>query len=389
MVFPKLYTDPHPMSHDTTLHTGSQNKNKMMMCLRIQSNLYPGKSHMTFHDSKVGKLGKVSKSNPPKPLPSAKAIFDPKESGPVPETPVLTALAAESGRTVCCCCCCWWSSRYADVSRVGKHPAPGIRPPGLWGSGFRIGTSGTCELLSLTPVTCCTMWRKLAASAAMKVVCDLFEARDFRLEILSPAVGIALRWRFLVAVSGSEPPERPETVGVAGAVSGFTRPSKGEAGSVGWKSRFPSVSDFSRALVRVSVSRAKASEIQESAKAERKVQGSRLAKFSEDAIIDSLNWVFLRPPSCLIFFSLSLKDKALRHSEGFFKISESPANRLVLTVTGSSRRYGLGSERGKKNERKEEESGMGLNREVRNALFREEHASAFSTQGGKPCTWAN
>ena len=42
--------------------------------------------------------------------------------------------------------------------------------------------------------------------------------------------------------------------------------------------------DFSRALVRVSVSRATASEIQESAKVGRNIQGSMVARFSDDAI---------------------------------------------------------------------------------------------------------
>jgi hypothetical protein len=163
------------------------------------------------------------------------------------------------------------------------HPAPCNRLPSLCGSGFRIGTTGTGELPNLTPVTCCTICRKFDGSAVMKVVWDRFEARDFRFETFPPAAGIALLWR-LGAVSGSEPQESPETVGVVGVVSDLTMLKKGEMESVARASASTPESDFWRALVRVSVSRAKASEIQESAKACRKLQGSILAKFSGDAI---------------------------------------------------------------------------------------------------------
>lgn len=234
---------------------------------------------MTFHDSKVGKLGKVSKSNPPTLPPSAKAIFGPKESGPGPSTPVKDPVPELDPIT-----CCWrWSSKNADVSSVGKQPGPGNRLQGLWGSGFRIGTSGACALPNLTPVTCCTICRKLAGSAVMKVVWDFLEARDFRFETLPPAGGIGFRWRF-GAVSGSEPPERPETVGVVGAVSGLMRLSKGETVSVCRMSKLAPEIDFWIALVSVSVSRENTSEIHESAKAGRKGQASMLAKFSDDAI---------------------------------------------------------------------------------------------------------
>jgi hypothetical protein len=149
------------------------------------------------------------------------------------------------------------------VSRVGKHPVPCNRVPGLCGSGFRIGTTGTGEFPNLTPVTCCTICRKLDGSAVMKVVWDRFEARDFLFETFPPAAGIPLLWR-LGAVSGSDPHERPETVGVVGDVSELTKLNKGEMASA---ARTSGLSDFWRAFVSVSVSRAKASEIHESAKA--------------------------------------------------------------------------------------------------------------------------
>ncbi|GLT73194.1 hypothetical protein SLA2020_450680 [Shorea laevis] len=82
-----------------------------------------------------------------------------------------------------------------------QAPGPCNRLPSLCSSGFRIGTTGTGELPNLTPVTCCTICRKLDESAVMKVVWDRFVARDFRFETFPPAAGIALLWR-LGAVSG-------------------------------------------------------------------------------------------------------------------------------------------------------------------------------------------
>lgn len=106
----------------------------------------------------------------------------------------------------------------------------------------------------------------------MNVVCDLFDARDFRFETLPVAEGVELLWRF-GSVSWSEP-ERPETVEV-GVVNGET------------VSELALERDFWRALVRASASRARASGNHESANVGRKVQGSMLAKLSEDAILGS------------------------------------------------------------------------------------------------------
>lgn len=68
----------------------------------------------------------------------------------------------------------------------------------------------------------------------MNVVCDRFDARDFRFEIF-PEAAAATRWR-LGAESWSEP-ERLETVGVAGAAAAeesvLTRLRKGEIASEG------------------------------------------------------------------------------------------------------------------------------------------------------------
>lgn len=80
------------------------------------------------------------------------------------------------------------------MSSVGKQP-PGItgdRVPSLCGSGLSIG--GNWELENLTPVTCCTICRKLAGSAVMKVVRVRLEARDLRLETLGEEeTGMGLR----------------------------------------------------------------------------------------------------------------------------------------------------------------------------------------------------
>lgn len=209
---------------------------------------------MTFHDSRVGKQGKVSKSK----APQSGTPVRPDTFPPAPAT-------ATCGRL--------WSSRNADVSRVGKHPPPGNRWPGLWGSGFSImGGIVTCVLPNLTPVTCCTICRKLAGSAVINVVWDLFDARDFLFETLPPAVGgIVLRCRLGAAVSGSEP-DSPETVGVC-TVSGLIN---GEMVSESTVSVVVLVfeTDFCRAFVSVSVSRANASEIQESAKVGLRLQSS-------------------------------------------------------------------------------------------------------------------
>ncbi|KAF1886168.1 hypothetical protein Lal_00045398 [Lupinus albus] len=139
---------------------------------------------------------------------------DPKLTGPGPENP----LVPEFGPTPCCCCC---SSKNADVSSVGRHPAPNgnLTPPAdppfsLFGSGF---STGAIFLISdpeyPAPVTCCTICRKSAGSVVMNVVCDRFDARDFRFEIFP----VAPTARRLGADSWSEPPEIPETVEVVGA----------------------------------------------------------------------------------------------------------------------------------------------------------------------------
>ena len=246
---------------------------------------------MTFHDSRVGKLGKVSNSRPVAP-PSATTGWK-----------VMPPWVAVAGPITCWW---WWSSKNSDVSRVGKQPSN--RFPGLLGSGFKIGFTGSCELPNLTPVTCCTIWRKLAGSAVMKVVWDRFDARDFRLVIFPPAApGIAVR-RF-GAVSWSDP-ETPETLGVW-AVSGLRRSfRKGEIVSHATLSGWFEI-DFWRALVRVSVSRANASDIQESAKVWRNTQGSTLAKLSDDAILT------------LVLSSSFYRDRAQTEKESTIRMLES------------------------------------------------------------------
>lgn len=109
------------------------------------------------------------------------------------------------------------------MSSVGRQPAPPENlarfPAGRCGSGFRTEGAIGAAAPNLTPVTCCTIWRKLAGSAVMKVVWERLEARDFLLEILPVGCGPRRRG----AESWSEP-ERLETVGVAVAVvlvSGF------------------------------------------------------------------------------------------------------------------------------------------------------------------------
>lgn len=102
------------------------------------------------------------------------------------------------------------------------HTAKGA--DGLCGSGLSTGGICICALPNLTPVTCCTIWRKLAGSAVIKVVWFLLDALDLRLETFPPVGGIAevvLCRLGAAAVSGSGggPAEIPETVGV---------------GSVGW-----------------------------------------------------------------------------------------------------------------------------------------------------------
>ena len=104
------------------------------------------------------------------------------------------------------------------MSSVGRHPAPpenlAMFPAGRCGSGFRTAGATGAAAPNLTPVTCCTIWRKLAGSAVMKVVWERLEARDFRLEIFPVGCGPLRRG----AESWSEP-ERLETVGVAAAAA--------------------------------------------------------------------------------------------------------------------------------------------------------------------------
>nr|DAD20465.1 TPA_asm: hypothetical protein HUJ06_021928 [Nelumbo nucifera] len=135
------------------------------------------------------------------------------------------------------------------------------------------------ELPNRTPVTCCTIWRKLAGSAVMKVVGDRFNAWDLRFEIFPVAVGAV--YQCFVAISGSD----PEPVGV-GTVSGLMRlkMEAAELVSAGTFSVSESLErDFCRALIRVSVSWRKASKTHESVKV-RKVHSLSLAKLSGDAI---------------------------------------------------------------------------------------------------------
>lgn len=204
---------------------------------------------------------------------------------------VTDAVAPEGAKT-CCRWMRWWSSRKADVSSVGKHPCPCITrlTPGRWGSGFNSTGDGTWPA-NLTPVTCCTICRKFAGSAVINVVVDLFDARDFLFAAALPApfTGIANR-RFAVAgVSGSDPDPPPLltcTFTAAGTVAAGLKnddiaaaPPPSAAETAEW---LLLDRDFCRALVRVSVSRAKASEIQESANVGRNVHGSKLAKLFED-----------------------------------------------------------------------------------------------------------
>jgi hypothetical protein len=100
---------------------------------------------------------------------------------------------------------------------VGKQPPKlGNLEPGLCGSGFIICVTGICELLNLTPVTCCTICLKFAGSAVMNVVWVRFDARDFRFETFPELeTGTAFLCLFIGrVVSWSEEPETLETVGV-------------------------------------------------------------------------------------------------------------------------------------------------------------------------------
>nr|DAD43036.1 TPA_asm: hypothetical protein HUJ06_001266 [Nelumbo nucifera] len=188
---------------------------------------------------------------------------------------------------------------------------------------------GTGELPNRTPVTCCTIWRKLAGSAVMKVVGDRFDARDLRFEIFPVAAGAVFR-RF-VAISGSD----PEPVGV-GTVSGLMRLKIEAAELVSPATVSVSESlerDFCRALVRVSVSRRKASETHESVKV-RKVHGSRLAKLSEDAIF-SYSLYLSRLVAIRVQFQAEtemteIKNFSLHSSVTWTKFTRKSTNLLIM-----------------------------------------------------------
>lgn len=240
--------------------------------------------HITFHDSSVGKLDRASKSSPelpPSPITDVWKLNGPDTTPDPPTDPDPGAITA---------CCWWWSSKNADVSSVGKHPAAWPTRdsllPGLCGSGFNIGDTATWEFPNLTPVTCCTICRKFAGSAVMNVVWVRFDARDFRFEIFPDKPFL---WRFGREVSGSET-ETLETVGVSGL-------TKGEIQSEAKASETTElllllllllklvVSEeekvFWRALVKVSVSRAETSENQGSRKVH---EAERAGKFSEEVM---------------------------------------------------------------------------------------------------------
>lgn len=235
-------------------------------------------NYITFHDSRVGKLENESKS--------AKSGVDAAAA----RGGCATEAAAEGGKT-CCRWMWWWSSRKADVSRVGKHPCPcrARLTLGRCGSGFNSTGAGTCKFPpgNLTPVTCCTICRKFAGSAVINVVVVFFDALDFRFApaFPPPLTGIEIRRLADAGVSGSDPEPPPlNCVVIAIGISGGWLNKEEIAAAPPPSAAALLDSDFCRALVRVSVSRAKASEIHESANAGRNVHGSMLAKLSEDAI---------------------------------------------------------------------------------------------------------
>ena len=82
------------------------------------------------------------------------------------------------------------------MSSVGRHPTPAgnlARPEARCGSGFTTAAGASGAPPNRTPVTCWTIYRKLAGSAVMNVVCERFEARDFLLEIFPEGGGAARR----------------------------------------------------------------------------------------------------------------------------------------------------------------------------------------------------